>query len=95
MYKRQLCIRGENLVPYLFGRCFFSFAGDSQSLVNRRHQQHFEALKEAEQHNLDQKTVICEIIEAIDYSELTNFACSTSLVLWIGEIGRLIERWRK
>ena len=42
--------------------------------VNRRHQQHFEALKEAEQNNLDQKTVICEIIEAIDYAELTSFA---------------------
>lgn len=41
---------------------------------NRRHQQHFEALKEVEQHNLDQKTVICEIIEAIEYKELTNFA---------------------
>ena len=46
----------------------------ASTTVNRRHQQHFEALKEAEQHNLDQKTVICEIIEAIDYSELTNFA---------------------
>lgn len=46
----------------------------ASTLVNRRHQQHFEALKETEQHNLDQKTVICEIIEAIDYSELTNFS---------------------
>ena len=46
----------------------------ASTAVNRRHQQHFEALKEVEQHNLDQKTVICEIIEAIDYSELTNFA---------------------
>ncbi|MDE6347642.1 MAG: DUF349 domain-containing protein [Bacteroides sp.] len=46
----------------------------ASTVVNRRHQQHFEALKEAEQHNLDQKTVICEIIEAIDYKELTNFA---------------------
>lgn len=46
----------------------------ASTVVNRRHQQHFEALKAAEQHNLDQKTVICEIIEAIDYSELTNFA---------------------
>lgn len=43
-------------------------------VVNRRHQQHFEAQKEREQHNLDQKTVICEIIEGIDYSELTNFS---------------------
>lgn len=42
--------------------------------VNRRHQQHFESLKETEQNNLDQKTVICEIIEAIDYNELNNFA---------------------
>lgn len=46
----------------------------ASTTVNRRHQQHFEALKEVEQHNLDQKTVICEIIEAIDYKELTNFA---------------------
>ena len=46
----------------------------ASTAVNRRHQQHFEALKEVEQHNLDQKTVICEIIEAIDYKELTNFA---------------------
>ena len=46
----------------------------ASTAVNRRHQQHFEALKEAEQNNLDQKTVICEIIEAIDYDELTSFA---------------------
>ncbi len=42
--------------------------------VNRRHQQHFEALKENEQLNLDQKTVICEIVEAIDYKELNSFS---------------------
>lgn len=46
----------------------------ASTIVNRNHQQHFEALKEAEQHNLDQKTVICEIVESIDYSELTGFA---------------------
>ena len=45
----------------------------ASTVVNRRHQQHFEALKEQEQQNLDQKTVICEIIEAIDYAELTTF----------------------
>lgn len=45
----------------------------ASTAVNRRHQQHFEALKEAEQHNLDQKTVICEIVEAIDYDELKSF----------------------
>ncbi len=46
----------------------------ASTVVNRRHQQHFEALKEQEQQNLDQKTVICEIIEAFDYDELTSFA---------------------
>lgn len=46
----------------------------ASTVVNRRHQQHFEALKEQEQQNLDQKTVICEIIEAFDYDELTTFA---------------------
>ena len=46
----------------------------ASTAVNRRHQQHFDALKETEQQNLDQKTVICEIIEGIDYNELSNFA---------------------
>lgn len=41
--------------------------------VNRRHQQHFESLKETEQLNLDQKTVICEIVEAIEFNELKTF----------------------
>ncbi len=47
----------------------------ASTAVNRRHQQHFESLKEAEQHNLDQKTVICEIVEAIEYDELKTFCC--------------------
>lgn len=42
--------------------------------VNRRHQQHFEKLKEQEQQNLDAKTAICEIVEAIEYNELASFA---------------------
>lgn len=46
----------------------------ASTAVNRRHQQHFEALKETEQHNLDQKTVICEIVEAIEYGELKTFS---------------------
>ncbi|MGL4852078.1 MAG: DUF349 domain-containing protein [Phocaeicola sp.] len=41
--------------------------------VNRRHQQHFEELKEKEQHNLDEKTRICETLEATDYATLTTF----------------------
>ena len=45
----------------------------ASTAVNRR-QQHFEALKETEQHNLDQKTVICEIVEAIEFDQLKTFA---------------------
>ena len=46
----------------------------ASTAVNRRHQQHFEALKETEQHNLDHKTVICEIVEAIEFDQLKTFA---------------------
>ncbi len=45
----------------------------ASAVINRNHQQHFEELKKSEQDNLDKKTVICEIIEAIDYAELTTY----------------------
>ena len=45
----------------------------ASTVVNRRHQQHFEALKEKEQNNLDQKTVICEIVESMEYDKFTTF----------------------
>lgn len=45
----------------------------ASTAVNRRHQQHFEALKEKEQRNLDEKTVICEIAEAMEYHTFTTF----------------------
>lgn len=45
----------------------------ASTVVNRRHQQHFEELKEKEQNNLDQKTVICEIVEAMEYDTFTTF----------------------
>lgn len=46
----------------------------ASTVVNKRHQQHFEELKEKEQHNLDQKTVICEIVEGMEYDKFTTFA---------------------
>ena len=64
---------------------------EASTTVNRRHQQHFEAQKEVEQHNLDQKTVICEIIEAIDYQELTNYAAWDSKTQ---EIIALQNKWK-
>ncbi|MCC8187456.1 MAG: DUF349 domain-containing protein [Bacteroides sp.] len=59
--------------------------------VNRRHQQHFEELKQSEQHNLDQKTVICEIVEAIDYTELNSFATWDSKTR---EVIALQNKWK-
>lgn len=45
----------------------------ASTAVNRRHQQHFEQLKEQEQTNLDAKTVICEIVEGLELDKCTNF----------------------
>jgi hypothetical protein len=45
----------------------------ASTIVNRRHQQHFEGIKEKEQRNLDEKTVICEIVEAMEYDKLVTF----------------------
>ena len=45
----------------------------ASTIVNRRHQQHFEEIKEKEQRNLDEKTVICEIVEGMEYDKMTSF----------------------
>lgn len=45
----------------------------ASTIVNRRHQQHFDELKKQEQEHLDRKTVICELVEGIDYSQLTKY----------------------
>ncbi len=45
----------------------------ASTIINKRHQQHFENLKEKEKENLDQKTVICELLEGIEYDKLTTF----------------------
>ena len=45
----------------------------ASTVINKRHQQHFEQLKDKEKENLDQKTVICELLEAIEYDKLTTF----------------------
>lgn len=63
----------------------------ASTLVNRRHQQHFEELKEREQHNLDEKTKICEVLEAMDYSTLTAFQ------LWEEKTAEILElqaKWK-
>lgn len=46
----------------------------ASTVINKRHQQHFEEIKEKEQANLDAKTVICEIVESINEAEIKTFA---------------------
>ena len=46
---------------------------DASTVVNKRHQDYFEKRKEEEQNNLDQKTALCEAIEAIDLAGITSF----------------------
>ena len=45
----------------------------ASTVINKRHQEHFEKLKAKEQENLEAKTAICEKIEAIDFSTLKTF----------------------
>ena len=45
----------------------------ASTAINRRHQQHFEEIKEKEQRNLDEKIVICEIVETMEYDKMTTF----------------------
>ena len=46
---------------------------EASTIVNRRHQEHFEAKKAKEQENLDKKTAICEQIEQMDFAALTTY----------------------
>ena len=45
----------------------------ASTIINRRHQQHFESIKEKEQRNLDEKIVICEIVEGMEYDKMATF----------------------
>lgn len=46
---------------------------NASTVVNKRHQEHFESLKAKEQENLEAKTAICEEIENLDYTTLKSF----------------------
>ena len=45
----------------------------ASTIINRRHQDHFEAKKEVEKENLEKKSAICEEIESIDLSALASY----------------------
>lgn len=46
---------------------------EASTIVNKRHQEYFEKRKEEEQNNLDQKTALCESVEAIDVNAIASF----------------------
>ena len=63
----------------------------ASTVINKRHQQHFEQLKEKEKENLDQKTVICELLEGIEYDKLTTFQSWNDKTQ---EVLALQKKWR-
>lgn len=65
---------------------------DASTTVNRRHQQHFEDIKNEENKNLEKKTAICETIEGIDVENIT------SAPVWNEMTQKVIElqtEWKK
>ena len=46
---------------------------NASTLINKKHQGHFEAVKEQEEANLQQKVLICEALDTIDYDSLKTF----------------------
>lgn len=46
----------------------------ASTIINKRHQDYFEARKQIEQENLQKKTALCEQVEAIDLDSLKTFA---------------------
>ena len=46
----------------------------ASTVINKRHQEYFEARKQVEQENLEKKTALCEQVEAIDLDSLKTFA---------------------
>lgn len=46
----------------------------ASSIVNKRHQEHFDKLKETEKENLVKKTALCEKVEAISTDNLKTYA---------------------
>jgi hypothetical protein len=52
---------------------------DASTVINKRHQEYFEARKQKEEENLAKKTSICETIESYNFEELKTFAEWNSL----------------
>lgn len=63
----------------------------ASTIINKRHQEHFEKLKGKEQENLTIKTEICEHIESIDYDSLKSFKDWDAKTK---EVMALQEKWK-
>jgi hypothetical protein len=61
----------------------------ASSVINKRHQEHFETLRSEEQRNMEEKIAICKEMEAIDYSKLTTFKS------WEAQNRRVLELQEK
>ena len=45
---------------------------DASTIINKRHQDHFEAIKSKEEENLKKKTELCKKVEALDFESLNS-----------------------
>lgn len=63
----------------------------ASTVVNKRHQQHFEELKKQENDNLERKVAICEAVESVDYDKLDAYQQWNDKTQ---EILALQEEWR-
>lgn len=63
----------------------------ASTVVNKRHAQYFEGLKEKEEENLAKKTAICEEVEAIEIENINGFAQWDGLTK---QIIALQEEWK-
>lgn len=46
---------------------------DASTVINKRHQDHFEAIKAKEEENLVKKTELCQKVEALEFGELKTY----------------------
>lgn len=64
---------------------------EASTVINKKHQDHFESQKEEQEENLRKKTEICEKIEAVDLSTLDSFKAWNKKS---DEILALQEEWK-
>ncbi|MDR3218993.1 MAG: DUF349 domain-containing protein [Dysgonamonadaceae bacterium] len=61
----------------------------ASSVINKKHQDHFESLRSLEHRNLEEKAALCEEMEAVDFSKLNSFKT------WDAQNKRVLELQEK